>query len=43
LIREKIPYKKGIQPFIGNPRAKAIFETDGFIKFLAAEVIFFLK
>lgn len=34
LIKENIPYKKGLIPLTANPRAKCNDETDGFIKIL---------
>ena len=37
LIEENIKYKIGKFPFIANPRAKVINETEGFVKILAEE------
>ena len=35
LIEEGRPYKVGKFPFMGNARAKAVFQGDGFVKLLA--------
>ena len=37
LIEENIKYKIGKFPFMANPRAKVINETEGFVKILAEE------
>ena len=37
LIKENIKYKIGKFPFMANPRAKVINETEGFVKILAEE------
>ena len=37
LINENIKYKIGKFPFMANPRAKVINETEGFVKILAEE------
>ena len=37
LIKENIKYKIGKFPFMANPRAKVVNETEGFVKILAEE------
>ena len=37
LKSERIPYRKGVFPFIANGRAKALGETQGRVKLLAHE------